>query len=82
MLTPGGLIGVRVKKNADDTRNGVDIQDVFAGSPAAAAGLKRTIDCSPWTAVGPIASSIAMRPRPESGLERKSGLLSCATAKK
>ena len=40
MLAPGGLIGLRVNKSAVDTKDGIDIQDVFAGSPAAAAGLK------------------------------------------
>ncbi len=40
VLTPGGLLGVRVKKDAADVKDGIDIQDVFARSPAAAAGLK------------------------------------------
>jgi len=40
ILAPGGLIGIKVKKEADDMDAGVTIQDVFAGSPAAAAELK------------------------------------------
>ena len=40
VLAPGGLLGVRVEKNADDEEAGVKIAAVFADSPAAAAGLK------------------------------------------
>jgi PDZ domain/Aspartyl protease len=39
-LAPKALLGVKVTKEAADEEAGVTIQEVFAGSPAAAAGLK------------------------------------------
>jgi hypothetical protein len=39
-VAPGALFGVKVTKEANDEEAGVTIQEVFAGSPAAAAGLK------------------------------------------
>lgn len=36
ILAPGGLIGIKVQKDADDQEPGVIVQEVFAGSPAAA----------------------------------------------
>jgi len=38
--SPGGLFGFRVDKDVNDGRDGVDVKDVFAGTPAAAAGLR------------------------------------------
>jgi hypothetical protein len=40
VLAPAGLLGIRVVKKVEDRDPGVDIAEVFAGSPAAAAGLK------------------------------------------
>jgi predicted aspartyl protease len=40
VLAPGGLVGIKVAKEKDDSEPGVVIQAVFAGSPAADAGLK------------------------------------------
>ncbi len=40
VLAPGGLLGVRLSKEAGDKQAGVTVADVFAGSPAEKAGLK------------------------------------------
>ena len=53
VLAPGGLLGLRVDKKADDAEPGVDVVEIFAGSSAATSGLKAgdrllTLD-SRWT---------------------------------
>ncbi len=53
VIAPKGMLGLRVAKKADDDAAGVDVESVFANSPAAKAGLKAgdrllTID-SRWT---------------------------------
>jgi len=40
VLAPAGILGLRVDKSLDDDEDGVEIAEVFAGSAAAAAGLK------------------------------------------
>jgi hypothetical protein len=40
VLAPGGLLGIRVAKEADDEEDGVKVAEVFEDSAAAAAGLK------------------------------------------
>jgi hypothetical protein len=40
VLAPGGLLGVRVQKEAGDRAAGVSIEEVYANSPAQRAGLK------------------------------------------
>ncbi|MCI0680836.1 MAG: retroviral-like aspartic protease family protein [Gemmataceae bacterium] len=40
ILSPAGLLGLRVDKKADDDGDGVTVAEVFAGSAAAAGGLK------------------------------------------
>jgi PDZ domain/Aspartyl protease len=40
VVAPGALVGVKVAKEANDEAAGVTIQEIFAGSPAAAAGLQ------------------------------------------
>jgi PDZ domain/Aspartyl protease len=40
VVSPAGLMGLRVDKSLDDEEDGVEVAEVFAGSAAAAAGLK------------------------------------------
>ena len=40
VLAPGGLVGIKVAKDKNDTQPGVTVKTVFADSPAAAAGFK------------------------------------------
>jgi hypothetical protein len=40
VLAPGGLVGMRVEKEAGDEEDGVAVVEVFEGSAAASAGLK------------------------------------------
>jgi S1-C subfamily serine protease len=40
IVAPGGLLGFKVHKDADDQEAGVDVKEVLPNSPAAKAGLK------------------------------------------
>jgi membrane-associated protease RseP (regulator of RpoE activity) len=40
VIAPNSLLGLRVSKKADDGEAGVNVESVFAGSPAAKAGIK------------------------------------------
>ena len=40
VLAPGALVGVKVAKDASDQDAGVNVKEVFPGSPADSAGLK------------------------------------------
>lgn len=40
VLAPGGLLGIKIAKDPDDTDAGVQVKEIFAGSPAAKAGFK------------------------------------------